>query len=266
MAKLFKLQLKENLKTLIWIWLLPLVLSAGFIALNRILENNLLSFVTGLSIISLILGLGACGIIIFYNDYQRFYGKEAIFYQSLPISSGSVITSRFLTYLVSIIMIVLFLIIDFIILIMAAGKLEFVDFKRLVEIFEIITHHYSFGMFITILVLILSSLVLTINMIIFSINLGSQKSIKSMGIFGPVLAYIFTKILVQIVILLILYFLPYGISDYLHQLSRLQPQNFVEFLIQYRVLFYVVILINILISLLFAYISKYLQDKKLSVG
>ncbi|MGO3018067.1 MAG: hypothetical protein ACTIH2_02835 [Anaerococcus sp.] len=265
MGKLLKLQLKENLKILIWVLVIPIILSAGFLYLNRTYDNSITDIGMGLSIILLFLGLGASGLIVLYEDYQRFFGKEAIFYQSLPVSPTANIWSRFFTYLISFIMIFIVLIFDLSILGIFSGSFNIDSVK---EVFRIIfdrlgEYPKESLIFITIMI---TSMITSIFMIIFSINVGSQKSLKSMGIFGPILIYILTSILLQVLSVLTINFIPSGEGSYLAQLAQNHIKDFTDFMNIYSLYFYTSIGVNILLAAVFGLISKYSQDKKLSVG
>lgn len=185
MGKLFKIQMKDNLKTLLWIWIVPLLLSVGFISLARAMDNSFVEFGSGFSIFLIFLGIGASAIIIIYKDYNRFFGKEAILYQSLPIKPGNFTWSRLFTYLLSSILIILVLMVDFWIITMASGDFSFQETKLVFRMIFSNLGQYPYESFVF-FILLLSGLVASIFTVIFCINLGSQKSFKSMGIFGPI--------------------------------------------------------------------------------
>lgn len=265
MGKLLKLQIKENLKTLIWVWIIPLVLSGGFIFFNRTYDNTITQLGIGLSLMLLFLGLGASGLIVIYEDYQRFFGKEAIFYQSLPVSPSKTIWSRFFTYLISFIMIFIVMIFDFSIIGIVGGNLSITELSDILNITFARLGEYPMESLVF-SVMILSGMITSIFMAIFSINVGSQKSFKSMGIFGPILMYILTNIVIQVISLLIMYLIPSGDGSFMAQLAQNHINDFSEFMNIYGFIFYITIGLNILMAAAFGLISKYSQDRKLSVG
>lgn len=124
MGKLLKVQLKQNVKTLLLVWLIPLVLASGFMTLNRFMDNPVTEFGIGISVILMFIGVGVSYIIVIYKDYERFFGKEAGFYESLPISSSNIIWSRFFQYLIMIVILFLVLVFDLFIIRLADGYLS----------------------------------------------------------------------------------------------------------------------------------------------
>ncbi len=267
MGKLLKLQLKENLKILFWIWLIPLALSTGFILLNRNVDNTFTQVGLAISIFLLFFGLGASLIIVIYQDYQRFFGKEAIFYQSLPVAPGANVWSRFFSYFVSIILIVFVLFFDFWIISIASGTFLLTDLKLSLDLIGESLRQVPLGYVISFALLILTSIAFEIYDIILSINLGSQKSFKSMGFFGPILMYVLLKVLLQVIILIVISQIRPGMDSYLVEVSSApDPATFTETMDLFGPIFYGVIGFNLVMTGIFAAISTYLQNKKLSVG
>lgn len=265
MGKLLKLQLKENLKILIWVLVIPIILSAGFLYLNRTYDNSITDIGMGLSIILLFLGLGASGLIVLYEDYQRFFGKEAIFYQSLPVSPTANIWSRFFTYLISFIIISIVMVVDLSILGVLGGDVSIGELNEAFKIILATLAEYPKSSIILTFIII-SQAISSIFTTIFCINIGSEKTFKSMGIFGPIFIYIITGIVLQVLGFLIIYLMPSGEGSYLAQISQYDSINYKEFMDLFSIVFYIIIGINILKSTVFGLLSKYSQARKLSVG
>ncbi|MDD7463530.1 MAG: hypothetical protein SOW41_08565 [Anaerococcus sp.] len=266
MGKLLKLQLKENLKILLWIWLIPLALSTGFILLNRNVDNTLTQVGLAISIFLLFFGLGASLIIVIYQDYQRFFGKEAIFYQSLPVAPGANVWSRFFSYFVSIILIVFVLFFDFWIISIASGSISLFEVKDVFQTIVSSLRQINFVNVITIVVLYISLSITFIHQIIFCMNFGTQKYFKSMGIFGPILMFILVTILLQVLTFLSFYLIPESVETYFVEVSHINSSDINNVLNIQRPIFYLISGVNILLSVIYASISTYIQNKKLSVG
>lgn len=265
MGKILKVQIKENIKTLIWVWIIPLVLSGAFLYLNRTYDNSITQIGISLSLMLLFLGLAASGLIVIYKDYQRFFGREAIFYQSLPVSPSTNIWSRFFTYLISFLLIFIVLVFDIYLMGILGGDFNIDIWNDIFRnIFDILADYPKESLIF--LATVIASSVSYIFMLIFSINVGSQKTFKSMGIFGPILIYILTSILMQVFSVLTINFIPSGEESYLAQLAQNHIKDVSDFMNIYSLYFYISIGLNILLSAIFGLISKYSQDKKLSVG
>ncbi|MDD7304994.1 MAG: hypothetical protein PUG67_00240 [Peptoniphilaceae bacterium] len=266
MGKLFKLQTKGNLKALSWILLIPLVLSAGFILLNRRVDNALTEVGSGISLLLLFLGIGLSALIVMYIDYQRFFGRESIFYQSLPIGPAANIWSRFFSYLVTFLIIFLVMFLDFGIILLASGS---ISINELDDLFKALTRslsQISLSDWIKIIIVLLSALISFIYKIIFCINLGTQKAFKSMGVFGPILMFIMLTIILQILFALTVYIMP-DIGKYIEEMLNVNSLEISNPLLKLkRAMFYVTIGANILIAAIYAIFSIYLQKNKLSIG
>lgn len=265
MGRLLKLQLKENLKSLIGIWLIPLVLSAGFIYLNRSFDNIITQMGMSISMFLLFLGLGASSLIVIYLDYQRFFGREAIFYQSLPISSMSSIRSRFLNYLISLIFIFVVMFIDFSIISAAGGEVAFIEIKQVFTSFFQMLGSYpkESSLF---LAMFLSSALSSIFMLIFCINFGSQKAFKSMGIFGPIVVFILTNLIIFLLMIFVSYLLNENFAGFFAQYSNIEANSLKEFIKVSGPIFYIGISVNLIMAIIFGFLADRSQGKRLSVG
>lgn len=229
MGKLLKVQLKQNVKTLLLVWLIPLVLASGFMTLNRFMDNPVTEFGIGISVILMFIGVGVSYIIVIYKDYERFFGKEAGFYESLPISSSNIIWSRFFQYLIMIVILFLVLVFDLFIIRLADGYLSMNELKEGFEMTKYILGKIPGKYVPGIIISLVISVVFTIYEFIFSINVGSIKNLKSMGFFGPIVIYIAVNVVRLLVFILVLMNIEHltGYDAYL--LSRFSPQNPEEF-------------------------------------
>ena len=265
MGKLLKVQLKQNIKTLLLVWLIPLILASGFMILNRFIDNPITEFWIGLSVFLMFIGVGISQIIVIYKDYERFFGKEAGFYESLPISSSNIIWSRFFQYLIMIAILFLILVFDLFIIRLADGYLSMNELKEGFEmtkyVFGKIPGKYVPGIIISFVIYV----VFTIYEIIFSINVGSIKNLKSMGFFGPIVIFIAVNVVRTLIFILILINIEHitGYDAYL--LSRFSPQSPEEFFMVTKNFFIIAAFIQLVFSIIFGFVSKHIQEKKLSI-
>ena len=94
MAKLLKNQLKENIMDIIpWI-VIPLIISVALNYINSYLDSVFLDFFTVISMILMYSSFAISMVIVILNDYKKFYGEEAAFYDVLPVKSKDITTSR----------------------------------------------------------------------------------------------------------------------------------------------------------------------------
>lgn len=266
MGKLLKLQLKENLKILLWIWLLPLALSTGFVLLNRRVDSAFAQVGLGISFMLLFLGIGISAIIVIYQDYQRFFAKEAIFYQSLPISPGASVWSRFFAYFISFVLIILVFILDLWIVGVALGGLSTQELKETFSMVLEALRSVSLANRLTLCVLFICLTINFVHEVIFCMNLGTQKAFKSMGIFGPILMFILLTIFLQILTAIFVNIMPESLQTYLEEVSQLQSFDYNGVLKLQRPMYFALIGLNILSVGIFSSLSIYIQKNKLSVG
>lgn len=116
-----------------------------------------------------------------------------------------------------------------------------------------------------IIISLVISVVFTIYEFIFSINVGSIKNLKSMGFFGPIVIYIAVNVVRLLVFILVLMNIEHltGYDAYL--LSRFSPQNPEEFFMVTKNVFIVAAFIQLVFSIIFGFVSKHIQEKKLSI-
>lgn len=117
MGKLIGQMFKEDFKSII-LWLfLPLASALIFMQLLSAFEGlPLLSLAMGFSMTLLIIGPFLALAIAARNDNERFYGKNAGFYSSLPISSGPITGARLINYVLLGILIAISAFLNFLIL------------------------------------------------------------------------------------------------------------------------------------------------------
>lgn len=165
------------------------------------------SSVMNLSWYEVVLGFSVLGLMIFYmaaqitviiEDYQLFYGKSALFYQSIPANASDKIFSRLLYYIINIIVYSLVYGLCFISLMMTEGINKGIDIFGIInQIFVELANLISAAGWKNVAFLVVLGIILvvyTVSKIIFSISVGSEKKLRKFGIAGPVLVYALTSI------------------------------------------------------------------------
>lgn len=197
MGKLLGHQLKRHFSKNYFLLLAPFIFGLlGF--LSYTISSNGESVIFGLSFLCLWIIYCAAGIVIILDDYNMFYGKTAMFYQSIPISPAAKTFSRLFYYLITFLVYSIIYGLGLFSFLGVAVSYQGVDLSAFNVIFDKIIEMINtigwdkFGM---VLLLFIVTLIFTISKIIFSISLGSEKSLRRIGFAGPVLVYIAVSVL-----------------------------------------------------------------------
>lgn len=263
MGRLLSHQLKENIRATFLILLVPLFLTASFMFLTRFTNNTLASLLTGLSMfVMFCLGIAAV-VKIIEKDYSMYFGKEAIFYESLPIKNSKIVGARFLNYLISALYILVFIIFDNFILSLVSGNGAITAF---LESFKGLGH--VIGMYFTetpILHILLQSLTLisciaaAISLLIYAMSIGSEKKFKRFGKLGPVIIYLVVNVIQGAITSFVLY---KGLDSSIYVNANTYTQ-----VLNASVPFGIIVLVlNLIFTAYFIVRSIYSLDKKLSVA
>ena len=198
MAKLLKHQLKENIRDIIPWMVIPLILSVVLNYINLYFDSAFLDFITVISMVVMYSSFAISMIIVILNDYKKFYGEEAAFYDVLPVKSKDITTSRVLNIMIIAIIAGLVFLIEFfgflLITIGARGE----DISQIFEQIKVLLGQVPSKTIIVFIITVLISLLATLTRILASISIGSSKIFKDMGKFGPVLVFIIITIIVSI--------------------------------------------------------------------
>ena len=192
MGKLLGHQLKRHFSKNYFLLLAPFIFALlGF--LSYTISPNGESVVFGLSFLCLSIIYSAAGIIIILDDYNMFYGKTAMFYQSIPVSPATKTFSRLFYYLVTFLVYSIIYGLGLFSFFGVAVRYQGGDFSILKVILNKVIEMINdvgwdkVGM---LLLLFIVTLIFTISKIIFSISIGSEKTLRRIGFAGPVLVYI----------------------------------------------------------------------------
>lgn len=261
MGKLLGQIFKEDFKSII-LWLfLPLASALIFMQLLSAFPGGpILSIAMGFSMTLLIIGPFLALAIAAKNDNERFYGNNAGFYSSLPISSASITGARLINYILLGILIAISAFLNFIILNIANAP-----GLSLSEIFSSISNGINqIGAGKVTMVML--------NLFMFGVFLVSTmmlaNSFGSSSFFGRRSKY------TPIIIFLILFFglgmigakiQSSALADYVYESFNLGgTQVDVSYNTSVRLML-IPLITNIIISLGFYGLTYYFHDKKLSV-
>ncbi|WP_019132713.1 hypothetical protein [Peptoniphilus obesi] len=197
MGKLLGHQLKRHFSKNYFLLLAPFIFALlGFLSYTISPDGE--SVVFGLSFLCLSIIYCAAGIVIILDDYNMFYGKTAMFYQSIPVSPAGKTFSRLFYYLITFLVYSIIYGLGLFTFLGVAATAEGASISDLKEISEdIIDAMNGVGMDMIGIVLLLFVVVAfyVASKFIFSISLGSEKSLRRIGFAGPVLVYIGLSIL-----------------------------------------------------------------------
>lgn len=195
MSKLLGQQLKENIKD-IFLWIIiPPILLFGLNTLTYFTDLQIVKTFLILSIVILYTSFAVDVFIIIVNDYNRFYGEKAAFYDVLPIKSSSVTSSRILSLFITILLIGVIAILELLIFLMVLNN--FSIFEMISEIKNSLSK-VPMDMIIVLILTFISSIIANISQVVFSITLGSDRIFKKFNKFGPIVAYILLSLLLTI--------------------------------------------------------------------
>lgn len=198
MAKLLKHQLKENIRDILpWI-IVPIILSVVLNFINSYLDSAFLDFIMAISMLVMYSSFAISMIIVILNDYKKFYGEEAAFYDVLPVKSKDITTSRILNIMIIAILAGLIFLIEFFGFFLFTAGARGEDISQLFKQIKSFLDQFPSKTLIMGIITLIFSLLATFTRILASISIGSSKTFKDMGKFGPVLVFIIITIIVSI--------------------------------------------------------------------
>jgi len=188
MGKLLGHQIRNHFRNNWFIPVLPAVLILFGVLFSNV-NNEIGGGAVGIGMVALMFGYFAASISVIVGDYNMFFGDSALFYESTPISPSAKTFSRFLYYLIMLIIYSLYVaLICF--LFMAAPSVDggvqhitWADISKVIN--EVGVRNLLIGV-----AWVLIALFNNIISIIFSVTLGGGKKLRRYGLGGPVLVYI----------------------------------------------------------------------------
>lgn len=201
MGKLLGHQIRNHFRNNWFIPVLPAVLILFGVLFSNV-NNEIGGGAVGIGMVALMFGYFAASISVIVGDYNMFFGDSALFYESTPISPSAKTFSRFLYYLIMLIIYSLYVaLICF--LFMAAPSVDggvinisWADISKAIN--EVGVRNLLIGV-----AWVLITLFNNIISIIFAVTLGGGKKLRRFGLGGPVLVYIGLG-LVEVLIIFIL--------------------------------------------------------------
>lgn len=207
MSKLLSQQLKENIKDISLWMIIPMILALVLNKINIYFNSSILSLIIVLSTLVMYSSFAIAMVIVILNDYKRFYGEGAAFYDVLPVKDKDITLSRFLNYVIMALLAGIILIIELLVFFLVATH---IGFEGLNEIFETIKNVLrqipNTSIFFTSLAVI-TSLIVNLVRFIASITIGSDRVFKNLGKFGPIIVFIIISIISSIIGLILARFL-----------------------------------------------------------
>ena len=198
MAKLLKHQLKENIRDIIPWMIISLILSIVLNYINLYFDSAFLDFITVISMVVMYSSFAVSMIIVILNDYKKFYGEEAAFYDVLPVKSKDITTSRVLNIMIIALFAGFIFFIEFFGFLLVTIGARGEDISQIFEQIKVLLGQVPSKTIIVFIITVLISLLATLTRILASISIGSSKTFKDMGKFGPVLVFIIITIIVSI--------------------------------------------------------------------
>ena len=194
MGKLLSYQLKSHFKQNWFLVAMPILLVLANIFTETILSYSKAEIAAGFIMIGIIIVYAAAAITVIVSDYNRFYGKEALFYNSLPVSAGGVTAARFFNYLILWIIhsLILFANIVFFVMInLYLGKGNVgaeinLLFKEIVKYLS----NYTPSQIMGAIILLVLFFTYSIGKVMFAISISGEKRFNRLDFGGAVLAYI----------------------------------------------------------------------------
>ncbi|MDU7163970.1 MAG: hypothetical protein E6296_05465 [Anaerococcus vaginalis] len=198
MAKLLKNQLKENIMDIIpWI-VIPLIISVALNYINSYLDSAFLDFFTVISMILMYSSFAISMVIVILNDYKKFYGEEAAFYDVLPVKSKDITTSRILNIMIIALLAGLVFLIEFFGFFFVTTGARGEDISEIFRQIKTFLDHFPTKTIIVFIIAMIFTILATLTRILASISIGSSKTFKDFGKFGPVLVFILITIVISI--------------------------------------------------------------------
>lgn len=198
MAKLLKHQLKENIRD-IFPWMgIPLILSVVLNYINSYLDSAFMDFITVISMLVMYSSFAISMIIVILNDYKKFYGEEAAFYDVLPVKSKDITTSRVLNIMIIALFAGFIFFIEFFGFLLVTIGARGEDISQIFEQIKVLLGQVPSKTIIVFIITVLISLLATLTRILASISIGSSKTFRDLGKFGPILVFILITIVISI--------------------------------------------------------------------
>lgn len=270
MIKLLKHQLKENLRdALPWV-ILSFLATIILNFLNKSFDSSFLQIILAFAILAMFLSFALSMVMVIINDYKSFYGQNAAFYDVLPIKSSGVTSSRIINMMVmSLILAILFVVEFFIFMSLSSGEGPIEGLRSLFAIIRDGLYELRIMDIVLMVLIVLSSLFSGISRITASITIGSDRTFKDLGKFGPILVYI----LISIVLFIIFSFFGYKAIElgFFSQMTSSETAStftveMAQMTDNFRKIVFVGSIANIIVGAIQTFLTNYFHKNNLTVG
>ncbi len=261
LGKLLKYDFKNLYKTLLPIYLITLVITILTVILNNLSDtSNLFSTLNGLMILSYVVILMVLVIGTFFLSIRDFYldfaSERGYLTNTLPVKKGTIITSKFITSVVTMLSSLVVMFISIIILIIGSGEwTSFVD--GIVYFFKDIPGD-AVVMLILTAILMIVAYISGLAVCYLSIALGQLKNNNKLGF--SFLAYIILYIIYEMYFTFSLVFIGTISPDFVRTLD-----NEVGVISSVNILFGILIGLVIIITAIITPITNYILKNKLNL-
>lgn len=266
MGKLLGRIFKDDFKSIILWLLLPLVFALVFIQLLNVFgENPLVMIGISLTLTLLIIGPFAALISVAINDYERFYGKYAAFFSSLPYKTSTINWARFLNYVLMALVAGICAFVNYLIMIMSLSPTE-ASLSELFELFGRALAVVGGKNLIAIIIYILILAIVSIFQVMFAISAGSSRVFGKPSKAKVILIFIITSLILGLIFgrIQIASVMEYESLEYINQTGA-NIELVTDNALAYKSML-APIGFNILASAILAWATHFLHDKKLSVA
>lgn len=266
MGKLLGRIFKDDFKSIILWLLLPLVFALVFTQLlNAFGENPLVMVGLSLTLTLLIIGPFVALISVAINDYERFYGKYAAFFSSLPYKTSTITGARFLNYVLMALVAGICAFVNYFIMIMSLSTTE-ASLSELFELFGRALEVIGGKNLIAIIIYILILAIVSIFQVMFAISAGSSRVFGKPSKAKVILIFIITSLILGLIFgrIQIASVMEYENLEYINQIGtniELVTDNDLTYKAMLAPIGF-----NILVSAILAWLTHYLHGKKLSVA
>ena len=261
LGKLLKYDFKNLYKTLLPIYLITLVITILTVILNNLSDtSNLFSTLNGLMILSYVVILMVLVIGTFFLSIRDFYldfaSERGYLTNTLPVKKSTIITSKFITSVVTMLSSLVVMFISIIILIIGSGEwTSFVD--GIVYFFKDIPGD-AVVMLILTAILMIVAYISGLAVCYLSIALGQLKNNNKLGF--SFLAYIILYIIYEMYFTFSLVFIGTISPDFVRTLD-----NEVGVISSVNILFGILIGLVIIITAIITPITNYILKNKLNL-
>ncbi len=261
LGKLLKYDFKNLYKTLLPIYLITLVITILTVILNNLSDtSNLFSTLNGLMILSYVVILMVLVIGTFFLSIRDFYldfaTERGYLTNTLPVKKSTIITSKFITSIVTMLSSLVVMFISIIILIIGSGEwTSFVD--GIIYFFKDIPGD-AVVMLILMTVLMIAAYISGLAVCYLSIALGQLKNNNKLGF--SFLAYIVIYIIYEMYFTFALTFIGAISPDFVRSLD-----SEVGVIASVNILFGILIGLVIIITAIITPITNYILKNKLNL-